>query len=102
MAIYFGASVFARGVCGVFLVGSERNPARGLFLGSLARAHADLRVLSNLRRESRNIRSSYPPTGFCDVPDLVRHSRSALTLSLERYPRHLLHVWRAVYFSWNH
>ena len=97
MAIHSRAAVPSRGLHRLFLVGPERNFACRFLLGRLARPDANLWVLSHIRRENRNIRCTHPPPRFRDVRYLVCDSGSAFAIPAERYARHVLYVWRAVY-----
>src|SRR6516164_1107167 len=97
MALHFRAAVSARDLYRFLLVGPEGNFANRFLLGCLAWVDADLWVLPNLRRQNGNVRCSYPPARFRDVPDMVRHRGGAFAIPVERYTGHLLYVWRVVY-----
>src|SRR5262249_32825347 len=101
MAFYPCAAVSSGSLHSLFLVGPERNLAGGLLLGRLARIDANLWVLSHLRCENRDVRCADPQARFRDVRDLVRHGGSAFAIPAKRHPRHVLHVWRAVYLTLN-
>src|SRR2546430_883885 len=97
MAVHSCAAVPSSGLHRLFLVGPEGNFAGRFLLGRLARPDANLWVLSDLRRENRNIRCTHPPPRFRDVHYLVCDSGSAFAIPAKRYARHVLYVWRAVY-----
>src|SRR5262245_38218848 len=97
MALYSCTAVPSLGLRRIFLVGPEGNFAGRFFLGRLARADANLWILSHLRCENGYVRRTHSPPRFRDVSNLVCHRGRPFAISAERYARYLLHVWRTVH-----
>src|SRR5207237_4661143 len=90
LAIYLRADFFAFGLRRFLLVGPQGHNSDRFLLGRLARDDADLRFLSNLRREDRLLRSADAPTRLCDLCYLVCSSGAPFTATDGRHTGNVL------------
>src|SRR6266567_492658 len=97
MAFYFRAAVSSRSLHGLLLVGPEGNFTDRFLLGRLAWTDANVRLLPHLRRENWYVRHAHAPARFRNVRNLVCHCGGAFAVPIERYARHVLHVWWAIH-----
>ncbi len=90
VALYLRADSFALGLRRFLLVGPQGHNPNRFLLGCLAWDDADLRFLSNLRRENRLLRCADAPTRLCDLCHLVRGSRAPFATTHGRHAGNVL------------
>src|SRR5439155_25872713 len=90
LALYFRADFFAIGLRRFLLVGSQGDHSDRFLLGRLAWDDADLRLLSNLRRENRLLCCADAPARLCGLCRLVRRGGAPFTATHGRHAGNVL------------
>ena len=78
-------------------MGPQGDRSDRFLLGCLAWDDADLRFLSNLRREDGLLRRADAPARLCDLCHLVCDGGAAFAATHGRHARNVLRQWRIIH-----